>query len=366
MAAERGQDLHVCESCELVDENHRLKAQLETLHERAAETEALFQRLQAWEFQLLGIDSLPQLLECMTGDLRERFQVDQARLLLPDEDRRIRSLLDANEAKPPPDLLFARPLSDWLDLREPQLAVLDDAGLPPLFDANGPVRSVALLPLVREQRFFGLLALGSRDATRYTADLQTHALARLAAICVVCLENAVNRARLEQGGLTDALTGLHNRRSLEQRLQTEVDRARGARRPLSCLFLDLDLFKEINDCYGHSAGDAVLREVACRLRSTLRGGDVAARFGGDELAVLLPGVSQRDAKAMAERILAVISGEPLKLDDGVLIPLSLSIGVGSLEHDQLTEDVAYSGQELLRVADSALYEAKRGGRGRVA
>jgi diguanylate cyclase (GGDEF)-like protein len=357
--------MRVCEFCELDSENARLKTQLESLRARAVETEALFQRLQEWEMTLLGIDSLEQLLDSMTGDLRARFHVDQARLLLPDTDRRIRSLLDSIEAKAPKDVLFERPSQDCERLREPQLSALDETGLPPLFEPGGPIRSVALLPLVRDQRFFGLLALGSRDAQRYGPELETHALARLGAICSVCLENAINRARLELGGLTDPLTGLHNRRSLEQRLHAEVDRARRKRHSLSCLFVDLDLFKQINDQYGHSAGDAVLQEVARRLLAALRGGDIAARFGGDELALLLPATSQQDARNMGERIRTVVSDNPLQLEDGVSIPIGLSIGVGTLEHNQLTEDIARSGQELLQAADEALYLAKRGGRGRV-
>lgn len=366
MAAVSVQNMCFCEFCELDSENRRLKARLEELRTRAVETEALFERLQQWEVILLGIDSLPRLLESMTGDLSARFHVDQARLLLPDEDRRVRSLLDATEARPLQGVLFKRPSADLRDLREPKLAVLDAAGLPPLFEPGGPIRSVALLPLLREQRFFGLLALGSEDVGRYDPELQTHALARLAAVCAVCLENAVNRARLELGGLTDPLTGLHNRRSLEQRLQTEVDRARRGRETLSCLFIDLDLFKEINDSHGHGAGDAVLREVARRLRASLRGGDIAARFGGDELAVLLPGAGHEQATNMAERIRAQISTEPVPLAGGEAILVGLSIGVGTLEHERLGEDIAASGQELLRVADAALYQAKRGGRGRVA
>lgn len=365
MTAVTVQTMRVCEFCELDAENARLKTQLDALRERAMETEALFQRMQEWEMTLLGIDSLGRLLDSMTNAMRARCKIDQVRLLLPDTDRRVRSLLDSIEANAPADVLFARPPRDLERLRQPRLTPLDASGLPPLFEADGPIRSVALLPLVREERFFGLLALGSQDAKRYRPELETHALARLAAICSVCLENAINRARIELGGLTDPLTGLHNRRSLEQRLHAEIDRARRNRLPLSCLFVDLDLFKQINDQYGHSAGDAVLRDVARRLVATLRAGDIAARYGGDELALLLPATSQQDARNMGERIRTIISNNPLQLEDGIRIPISLSIGVGTLKHSQLSADIARSGQELLRAADEALYQAKREGRGRV-
>lgn len=359
--------LSVCEMCDLEAENGRLKAQLEMLRQRAADTEALFQRLQEWEMRLLGITSLQPLLKSMTGDLRARFHVDQARLLLPDRDRRIRGLLDCFQAEAPQDVLFESLPSPLKRLREPRLMVLPEGqGLPPLFEPGGPIRSIALMPLVRDRHFFGILGVGSCDGRRYGPDLQTHALSRLAAICSVCLENAVNRARLEIGGLTDPLTGLHNRRSLEQRLHGEVAKLRRHHEPLSCLFLDLDLFKQINDRFGHSGGDAVLQEVADRLRSTLRSGEVAARFGGDELAVLLPGTSPEDARKMAERIRSVVSSAPLDLGNGVSIPIGLSIGVGTLQYPDLPDDNLCAGKALMQAADAALYEAKRAGRNRVA
>lgn len=358
--------MDVCDFCRLKADNTHLRFQLDVIKERAVETEALFKRFQDWEMVLLGIDSLEQLLASMTGDLRERFHIDQARLMLIDADRRIRSLLDSIEVKAPEDVLFEPPPQELQALREPQLMTLAKMGLPPLFEPGGPVRSVALLPLVREERFFGLLGLGSRDPHRYVPELQTHVLTRLAAICSVCLENAVNRERLELGGLTDPLTGLHNRRSLEQRLHAEIDHARRRHEYLSCLFLDLDLFKEINDTYGHSAGDAVLREVAAQLRAKLRSGDVAARFGGDELALLLPATGHQDACNMGERIRATINSTPLRLEDGHEVTISLSIGVGTLSGAEMPEDVARASQALLNAADEALYQAKRGGRNRVA
>jgi diguanylate cyclase (GGDEF)-like protein len=379
MTAVTVQSLHACEFCKLETENarqkahieeqnteiERLKRQLGMLRERAVETEALFQRLQQWEMMLLGVGSLERLLDSMTGDLRERFQIDQARLLLTDRDHRIRGLLEAMGARVPEDVLFEQASADLQQLRQPRLIALDEQALPPLFPPGGPIRSIALLPLVREQRFLGLLALGSQDTERYGPELETHCLARLAAICSVCLENAINSARLELGGLTDPLTGLHNRRSLEQRLHAEIERARRDRQSLSCLFLDLDLFKQINDAYGHSAGDQVLREVARRLKTTLRAGDIAARFGGDELALLLPATDYQDARDLAERIRDVVTSQPLDLEDGASIQIGLSIGVGALASDQLSEDAARAGQDLVQAADAALYQAKRGGRGRV-
>ena len=109
-----------------------------------------------------------------------------------------------------------------------------------------------------------------------------------ARVAAVCLENAVNRARLLRAGITDFLTGWHNRRYLQQRLKEELARAQRRGGTIACLMIDIDRFKGINDGYGHLAGDNALKEIAHRVESQIRSMDTAARFGGDELAILLP------------------------------------------------------------------------------
>ena len=106
-------------------------------------------------------------------------------------------------------------------------------------------------------------------------------------VAAICIENAVNRARLLRSGLTDFLTGFHNRRYLHARLREELARAQRAKQSLACLMIDVDHFKRINDQYGHLAGDAVLREVAQRIDAEMRISDTGARFGGDEFAIVL-------------------------------------------------------------------------------
>ena len=103
----------------------------------------------------------------------------------------------------------------------------------------------------------------------------------------VCLENAVNRARLLRSGFTDFLTGFYNRRYLQARLREELARAQRAHQTLALLMIDIDHFKQINDRFGHLAGDAVLREVARRIATEMRTSDTGARFGGDEFAIVL-------------------------------------------------------------------------------
>jgi two-component system cell cycle response regulator len=160
--------------------------------------------------------------------------------------------------------------------------------------------------------------------------------------------------------ITDQLTGLHNRHYLEQHLGTLVDQATKRSRPLSLLIIDIDHFKAINDTYGHLAGDEVLVGFANRIRSAVRGIDLASRFGGEEFVVVMPDSNEDVAYRVGERLRGLISAQPFSIGEGhEPISVTASIGVGSIEGP---ED---SPTDLLARADAALYQAKRNGRNRV-
>jgi diguanylate cyclase (GGDEF)-like protein len=163
----------------------------------------------------------------------------------------------------------------------------------------------------------------------------------------------VEAAHHEERALTDRLTGLPNREALRVAVDLALERPRTR---AALLFLDLDRFKPVNDTFGHHAGDLVLQEVARRLQSTLRAGELAARLGGDEFAVFLP--RGLEAPAVAQRILGAIE-EPF-LVEGLEVRISSSVGIARFPEDGGDHDA------LLRVADVALYDAKQSGRGRVA
>ncbi|TJX02042.1 MAG: PleD family two-component system response regulator [Mesorhizobium sp.] len=160
--------------------------------------------------------------------------------------------------------------------------------------------------------------------------------------------------------VTDALTGLHNRRYLDSHLQTLFDRAVARRRPLSVMITDLDRFKTVNDAHGHDGGDEVLREFARRLRKNVRGIDLACRFGGEEFVVVMPDTDGAVAEKVAERIRAEIAQMPFAVgQDGKTIEVTVSVGVSAV----LKGVDSVSG--LMKRADLALYEAKSAGRNRV-
>lgn len=167
------------------------------------------------------------------------------------------------------------------------------------------------------------------------------------------------KQRLEALAVTDELTGLYNFRYLSTRLREELKRAERHREPLACAMIDLDHFKRINDELGHDVGDAVLREAARRVRGAVREIDVVARYGGDELLLILPTTPFSGALTVASRVWNDIRATPIQAGSHEL-RVTPSIGVALYPSRDVTDAEA-----LLRAADQALYQAKRDGRDRI-
>jgi diguanylate cyclase (GGDEF)-like protein len=164
---------------------------------------------------------------------------------------------------------------------------------------------------------------------------------------------------LETLSITDALTGIANRRHWDLRLAEEVARAQRYRYPLAVLMVDIDHFKQINDRYGHQIGDFVLQQVVQRLRQNLRRTDFVARYGGEEFGVLAPQTSLESARILSERLRRAIHSEPITVtgtNGPVAIPVTISVGVA------VFPDHAQNESDLVAAADAALYQAKQAGR----
>ncbi|HEX8048253.1 PleD family two-component system response regulator [Rhizobium sp.] len=160
--------------------------------------------------------------------------------------------------------------------------------------------------------------------------------------------------------VTDALTGLNNRRYLDNHLKILFNRSLARGRPLSILITDIDRFKLVNDTYGHDAGDEVLKEFAARIRSTVRGADLACRYGGEEFVVVMPDTPPEVAAAVAERLRAAVETVPVTLrESGAALNITASFGISS------RLDSIEAPEQLMKQADLALYEAKKAGRNRV-
>ncbi|HEX7899358.1 MAG TPA: GGDEF domain-containing protein [Planctomycetota bacterium] len=159
--------------------------------------------------------------------------------------------------------------------------------------------------------------------------------------------------------ITDGLTGIPNKRYFQEALKRELARSQRHKRPLSAAVLDVDFFKKINDKHGHLAGDAVLREICARIKTTIRGDEVFARVGGEEFIVLMPETSLKEAHGCAERIRKLVADAPVEVEKGS-IPVTISIGLAHTDGETGT-----TAEELIGRADKKLYEAKNGGRNRV-
>jgi diguanylate cyclase (GGDEF)-like protein len=201
---------------------------------------------------------------------------------------------------------------------------------------------------------FGLLVLTSDS---FEAD-HVETVAALATQVVVALENARLHRMVERQAMVDSLTGLANRRSLEESLRTELARATRFSDSVCVVLADLDDFKQVNDRYGHAAGDEVLKAFASALRKTARESDVAGRWGGEEFALVLPGTDAAGGARLAERARAAIEERRVKMPNGDFCAVTASFGVAAFPE-------SHELGEILAAADSALYAAKGQGKNRV-
>ena len=208
-----------------------------------------------------------------------------------------------------------------------------------------------------QARVSGVVSVARRDRPFSQGERDLfHYLAEQAAVSI---ENVGLHETVERQAVTDELTGLFNRRRFQEAMATEVERSKRFGQPVGLVLLDLDDFKTVNDTYGHQQGDLVLREVARVLRETSREIDEPARYGGEELAVVLPGTDLEGAYNLAERVRAGIEELALPLLDGEgTLGVTASFGVATLPGS--ADDM----RELVAAADEALYRAKRAGKNR--
>ncbi|MCF5940967.1 sensor domain-containing diguanylate cyclase, partial [Xanthomonas perforans] len=245
-------------------------------------------------------------------------------------------------------------------LRRDRTHVVMDAGQGMLCQHAGvnlPAHAAtACIPLSAQGTQLGMLALRSEDPD----DLASLTVAEAAAEQLsLALHNLRLRETLRQQSIRDPLTGLYNRRYLEETLSHELARCTRRELPLSVLMLDVDHFKRFNDLHGHSGGDRVLAAIGELLLAQTRGEDICCRYGGEELTIILPEVDLPTACMMAEKLRAGIEALQV-MGDGVCLPkVTASFGAASFPAHAST--VA----SLLQRADAALYRAKQGGRNQV-
>ncbi|MBX5202442.1 PleD family two-component system response regulator [Rhizobium sp. NZLR1] len=323
-------------------------------------------RIRADTAHTMGIDDLTRVVEGRADETAQVLLVDGR---ANSQERLIRAL---------------KPVADVLALSDPQAALFEAAEsafdlviVNANFDDYDPLRLCSQLRSLERTRFLPILIITEQGADEMVVralDLGVNDYIirpvdpnELVARSLTQIRrkryNDRLRASVKQTielAVTDPLTGLYNRRYLDNHLNVLFNRSMARGRPLSVLITDIDRFKQVNDTYGHDGGDEVLREFANRVRSTIRGADLACRYGGEEFVVVMPDTSPEIAAAVAERLRTAIESAPFMLKHaGEALNVTASFGIASRIAAVLTPD------QLMKQADLALYEAKNTGRNRV-
>lgn len=223
---------------------------------------------------------------------------------------------------------------------------------------SAPQRPYICLPLTVHGETSGLLHLGLHQDSVIDDELR-HLMQNFGDVVKLSLSNLKLRETLSRQAMQDALTGLFNRHYLTATLPREINRARRAKTPLSLAMMDIDHFKRFNDAHGHDAGDVVLRELGAILRRSMRSGDMACRYGGEEILLVLLNCDLKSAMTRLEQICLDIKTKTFLFRGLPLSSVTVSVGLAQLDSDLATAD------SLITAADEALYTAKRNGRDRI-
>ncbi|MCW8831164.1 MAG: sensor domain-containing diguanylate cyclase [Gammaproteobacteria bacterium] len=351
----------------------RLKQQIARQLDAARRNERIHNRFQDIELALLSAQDFTEIDNYLQTEFKQSLDLAAVSLVLLDVDNKISSAICPvnGRCEYSSGILITNQLSEMEFLKSlgPSsfLSHYQAAEHQWLFqgieDEQG---SIVVLPFIRREQLIGCLAFFSDDSSRFQSDAGTEFLQRLAAVTTICVENCLNYEQLRRLGLTDALTGLANRRELEKWMNIEISRSLRETSSLSCLYLDVDHFKNVNDSYGHDVGDQVLQKVATVMMNAVRAGDVVARYGGEEFVVILPGISGSVALETAERIRCAVADSNIEIDGQPPLTVYISIGLASfVPMKDSIGDSNVIAEKLLTRADHALMKAKEQGRNRV-
>ena len=225
-------------------------------------------------------------------------------------------------------------------------------------DPQATLKSHLTLPLAIEGEIVGCISLNSEQSNAFDAqDLQFFSV--IGYQIASTLKHFQRFSSIKNIALYDTLTNLYNRRYFEERLGLVAQKSFYEGTALSLVMIDIDHFKKINDTFGHTEGDKVLREVSSLLKASVRKKDTVARYGGEEFILILPEAGTEESSMIAERIRRLVESTPFEVSRA-RINLTISLGISNFPSHR-----ARSKEELVKMADQALYDAKRGGRNRV-
>jgi len=348
-----------------------LQSHLDGMLDRVHSNSTTLRRFQLFERGLLNLNSLAEMVSYVLN-AKDFFDLDYIGFCLIDAKGELKKLLQENgfDLEENSQLIF-------LDKNENLQATFGAENHPYLGIFKHPKcarfftlheqqpASVAIIPLARRGQCLGALSMGSLIAERFSDAMATDFIEHMTSVVGVCLENHLNYEMMKRTSLVDTLTGVNNRRFLEQRLGEEIDRVQRSSETLSCFFLDVDFFKKVNDIYGYQAGDQVLVAVANVIREQLRNNDVLARYGGEKFVALLANIDEAMTVDIAERIRKKINALVIETQNEVV---SVTISIGSATYRPAKRSHLSSteiGADLIYKADEALYKAKNSGRDKV-
>jgi len=336
---------------ELDQQNERMLGELKKRSERAAMLAKMGELLQS-------CISRDEVFAAALGYAPKIFPAVPGALALLDASRNLAEVIGSWSDCQLPALVF-EPASCWaLRTGHPHLVLAGDSTAP-CAHAAGVKNTYLCAPILAQGETLGIAHFQATDAAPRMDASELSFKTTFAGQVGLSIANIRLREALRTQSVRDALTGLYNRRYLEETLDREVRRAARAAQSLGFLMIDLDHFKNFNDTYGHDAGDAVLRETALFLAKGIRAEDFVCRFGGEEFVVILPTADLESSRARGERLRSKMRELTIMYQGKSLGMVTISVGVAAFpEHGR-------SPKELMAAADAALYQAKRGGRDRV-
>jgi diguanylate cyclase (GGDEF)-like protein len=366
-------DLHArlaARAKELEEENRRLRAGLaflegnqgglETLSERILRISEITQELNTLDLERIGavaVSRIPTLVRAASCSL-----------YLYDYGENALQLLAASQK---------RTLSEQVSLKHPKQTVMAHAfqsrqtvlvrsfgdheketgvRLERPFASKYATETCISMPLMTANFLVGILNVADREGAPFDPATDLAPLEQVARVLSMAVRNCRLFKEVQSQAHTDALTKLGNFRAFQESLRAETHRAERYGRPLGLVMLDIDEFKQLNDAFGHQAGDLALSELGHIIRGAIRREDLAARYGGDEIAILLPETKPRGCLMVVQRLLAAVRAHAFTFE-GRRLPISISIGVAA-HRPPMTPP------ELVGKADEALYRAKQSGRNR--
>ncbi|RJP29098.1 MAG: diguanylate cyclase [Candidatus Omnitrophota bacterium] len=329
---------------------------------------------------LVTMLDLNQLLDYLVNTIVKNIRVNKVSLLLEDEEsKEYKVAASFGIPKEQAESIRLKPINGIIGyltnkpatlVREEAERELSTPQLEKIKKDMDEIGAEIMMPLICKNKLVGILNLDNKSSGGFYDPSDIDILDTLANEAAIAIENA----RLYRQAITDGLTKLYHHQHFMARLNEETERSKRYERPMSLLMIDLDHFKDINDKFGHQAGDVALQKVALILKNNLRNVDICGRYGGEEFALILPETAVKGAKNAAERlrnhvenakdfaekIRQTIAKSSLKHENSTL---SLTISVGITFYDG--QDKTKTAYDLIKEADSALYLAKRMGRNRV-